>query len=216
MCSWTQTSGLREGVPLPSPSPALAHAPALGRFARCSSWSSPFFVAPDSCSLVVPPWLLLQADQSVATGGLASTRITLLPCLLTPGPLRLCGALRLCAFVFCSARLLPLFLSQPCLAAICFGCLRRSSRLASLEDTVAQGISTCFDAVPVRTVLLLAQPSQTRSRTRSLPLSLSSTSTETRASSTWLGTVQRRRSATGLAVKCCPPAPPENSAILYR
>ena len=93
-------------------------------------------------------------DQSVATGGLASARIILLPCLLTPGPL-LCGALRLCAFVFCSARLLPLFLSQPCLAAICFGCLRRSSRLASLEDTVAQGIRTCFDAVPMRTVLLL-------------------------------------------------------------
>ena len=95
-------------------------------------------------------------------------RIFLKYCLLTPGPLWFSGSLR----VFAS-----FFLSRSAAPVVPFAAMSRGDQLrqlpaqlaslASVEDTVAQDISTSFDAVPVRTVPVPAQSSRPRWRTRS-------------------------------------------------
>ena len=153
-----------------------------------------FFLAPDSSWL----WLTILVPQAWPSRFRAPQPV----CLLSPGPLWLSGALRLCALVFCRARLCPLFPSQPRLAAIRFGSCRRSSR-----PWHGWKIRSLKPPAPYSTLSPCAQHQCLRSphghaRSRS-PTPLPKRAPARRGSLP----IREGGLATGLAVKCCPPAP---------
>ena len=116
------------------------------------------------------------------------------------------------------------FLSRSVATAVPFVAMSRGERLrqlaeqlaslASLEDTVTQGLSTFFDAVSARTFEVPAETSRPRSRSRSRSRSLAPLPKRARARrDTVSPLISHGGSATGLGVKFCPPAPPGRTRL---